>query len=90
MLLPSPTQATFRSVSAPKCSSMVMRSLSTWQGWCVSVRPLITGMVAWRASSATVSWAKVRTTTPSTYRDNTRAVSATGSFRDIWVWPGAR
>ncbi len=90
MLLPSPIQATLRPSSRPKRSSMVMTSESTWQGWWVSVRPLITGMSACRASSATVSWAKVRITTPSTYRESTRAVSGMGSFRASWVCSRSR
>ena len=33
------------------------RSARIWQGWSRSVRPLITGMVACRASSSTSAWA---------------------------------
>jgi hypothetical protein len=36
-----------------------------WQGWKRSVRPLMTGIVEWRANSSTISWPKVRIITPS-------------------------
>ena len=45
-LLQSPTQATARPLMGPLCSSKVMISAMTWQGWLLSVRPLMTGMVA--------------------------------------------
>ncbi len=43
-LLPSPTQATVRPLIGPFSSSNVMMSAMTWQGWLLSVRPLMTGI----------------------------------------------
>ena len=37
----------------PRCSRTVIRSASTWQGWSRSVRPLITGIAPYSASSST-------------------------------------
>ena len=60
MLLPSPTYASFSPSSVPKRSSSVIRSASTWQGWCSWVSMLITGTSDQRASSSTVSCGPVR------------------------------
>ncbi len=65
MLLPSPMKHIFSPSSLALRSRMVMRSASTWQGWAKSVRPLMTGMSAYRASFSTSSWAKVRIMMPS-------------------------
>ena len=53
-LLASPVQATLRPRIGPRCSSKVMTSAMTWQGCERRVRPLITGTVAWRASSSSI------------------------------------
>ena len=45
-LLPSPLQATTCPAIGPRCSSKVMTSAMSWQGWLRLVRPLITGTVA--------------------------------------------
>src|SRR2546425_1948177 len=66
MLLPSPTQAIRFSSHVPRASRTVNRSASTWQGCDRSVRPLITGMVAWCASSTTSWWSNVRIMMPLT------------------------
>ena len=50
----------------------------------------MTGMVAWRLISTRSSWAKTRAMIPSTYRDSTRAVSATVSPRRSWMSADAR
>src|SRR5438445_6464180 len=60
MLLPSPTQAIRFPSHVPSASRTVNRSASTWQGCDRSVRPLITGMEACRASSRTSAWSNVR------------------------------
>ncbi len=54
-LLPSPTQAKVRPATGPRCSSKVIRSARIWQGWLLSVRPLITGTAAARAKFSTSS-----------------------------------
>jgi len=51
MLFPSPDHATVRPRIGPRCSSKVITSAITWQGWVRSVRPLITGTVACSAIS---------------------------------------
>src|SRR5438046_1356798 len=66
MLLPSPTQAIRFPSHVPSASRTVNRSASTWQGCDRSVRPLITGMEACRASSSTSAWSNVRIMIPST------------------------
>jgi hypothetical protein len=53
-LLPSPVQAIRRPSIGPFASSNVMMSATIWQGWVRSVRPLITGTVAWSANSIKV------------------------------------
>ncbi len=50
-LLPSPHQATTWPAIGPRCSSNVSTSAISWQGCEVSVSPLITGTVAYSASS---------------------------------------
>jgi hypothetical protein len=52
MLLPSPIHATFLPAMPPNSCRTVSRSARIWQGCCRSVRPLITGMSAWRANSS--------------------------------------
>ncbi len=52
-LLASPVQATVRPLIAPRCSSKVSTSAITWHGCDHLVRPLITGTVAYSASSRT-------------------------------------
>src|SRR5574341_598171 len=84
-LFPSPTYATTIPASLPFCLSIVSKSARIWHGWCESVRPLITGIAAWRAHSSNRSWPKVRMTNASRYRDSTRAVSATVSPRPSWI-----
>ena len=46
--------------SRPSRSRIVITSARAWHGCALSVSPLITGIVAWRASSSTSSWANVR------------------------------
>src|SRR6188472_3908448 len=58
-LLSSPLQATVRPRIGPRCSSKVITSAITWQGCDTLVRPLITGTVAYLASSASVLWSSV-------------------------------
>ena len=60
MLLPSPTQATVLPAIGPRCSSKVITSAISWQGCVRSVRPLITGTVAYSASSSSFSSRVVR------------------------------
>ena len=50
-LLPSPHQATVWPAIGPRCSSKVITSAISWQGWLAAVRPLITGTVACAAIS---------------------------------------
>ena len=50
-LLPSPHQATTWPAIGPRCSSNVITSAMSWQGWLELVSPLITGTVAYCASS---------------------------------------
>ena len=69
----------------PRCSSKVMTSAMVWQGWESSVRPLITGTLAKDARSCSLEATPVRIMMTSTYRDSTRAVSATVSPRWSWV-----
>ncbi len=59
-LLPSPTQATVLPLIDPRCSSKVMISAITWQGWLLSVNPLMTGTLACSASASSVSWELAR------------------------------
>ena len=66
MLLPSPHQAMVRPAMAPRCSSKVMTSPISWQGWVRSVRPLMTGTVACSASSSRCASLTVRITMAST------------------------
>ena len=65
--------------NAPKCSLMVCRSASAWQGCSSSVSALITGMPAVAASSSTTPWLRVRMTIASTYCASVCATSATDS-----------
>src|SRR5881398_1233086 len=66
MLLPSPIHAIRLPSHPPTASRTVKRSASTWHGCDRSVRPLITGMVAWLASCSTSPWSNVRIMMPST------------------------
>src|SRR5216110_3356162 len=75
MLLPSPTKATRTLASRPRCSKSVKQSESTWQGWCRSERPLMTGTRAPAARSTTLWWRKVRAITRSTQRSRFRAMA---------------
>ena len=54
-LWPSPTQAMVRPATGPRCSSKVCRSAMIWQGWLLSVRPLITGTLEYCAKRSTSS-----------------------------------
>src|ERR1700685_2465156 len=58
---------------------MVNRSVSAWQGWSSSERPLTTGHWAMRANSSISDWENVRITTTSEYEVNTRATSGRDS-----------
>ena len=60
MLLPSPDQAMRVPAIGPRCSSKVITSAISWQGWVRSVRPLMTGTVACSASSSSFSSLVVR------------------------------
>ena len=60
MLLPSPDQAIALPWMAPRCSSKVITSAISWQGCVLSVRPLITGTVAYLAISRSFSSTVVR------------------------------
>ncbi len=64
-LLPSPTYAILMPFQRRFFSRIVNRSDSTWQGWCKSVSPLMTGIVALRAHSSTVRCSWHRITSPS-------------------------
>ena len=61
-LLPSPTYATSRPASVPKCSCSVSRSASAWHGWWVSVSAFTTGTDDHQANSSTSACACVRIT----------------------------
>ena len=74
-LLLSPTYASFRPSSRPLCSRIVRKSAIAWQGWLKSVRPLITGTLAYSAIRSTMSWAKVRIMMPCTMRSRFLATS---------------
>ena len=50
-----------------------------WHGCSKSESALMTGTVAWRASSSRVRWAKTRAAMPSTQRERLRAMSGTDS-----------
>src|SRR5215470_18886982 len=52
MLLPSPHQAIVRPAIGPQCSSKVITSAISWQGWVRLVRPLMTGTLAASAISS--------------------------------------
>ena len=60
MLFPSPDHATALPWIGPRCSSKVITSAISWQGWVLSVRPLITGTVAYLAISSSFSSTVVR------------------------------
>ncbi len=66
MLLPSPDQVTRFPLIGPRCSSKVITSAISWQGWVRSVRPLMTGTVAYSASSISFCSLVVRTMMQST------------------------
>ena len=66
MLLPSPLQAILRPAIGPRCSSKVMMSAMSWQGWVRSVSPLMTGTVACSAISSSFSSRVVRSMMTST------------------------
>ena len=57
----------------------------SWHGCDVSVRPLITGTVAYAANSCSFDTLSVRSMIASTYRDSTRAVSAGVSPRLLCI-----
>src|SRR3989454_447782 len=90
MLLPSPTKATRTLASRPRCSRSVKQSESTWQGWCRSERPLMTGTRAPAARSTTLWWRKVRAMTRSTHRSRLRAMSPADSRSPRRMSPGAK
>ena len=64
-------------VEPPEPLAIVKTSASAWHGCSRRVRPLMTGMSAWAASSTTTSCGPVRTTMPSTNRSRLRATSRT-------------
>ena len=66
VLLPSPTNAMLTPASRPFFSCIVRTSARAWQGCSPSESALMTGASAHRASSFTVSWAKVRAAMQST------------------------
>ena len=78
-LLPSPTYASLRPRSEPRCSRSVSRSASAWHGCSSSESALTTGTLDAAASSVSPSWLSIRTTIASTYRDSVFAMSASGS-----------
>src|SRR2546425_5071618 len=90
MLLPSPMKATRRPASRPRRSRSVKQSERTWQGWCRSERPLMTGTRAPAARSTTLWWRNVRAMTRSTHRSRFRAMSRADSRAPRRMSPGAR
>ena len=74
-LFPSPMYASFNPLKCPFTSLIVSRSASAWQGCEISVKPLITGIDACSANSFTIACEFARIIIPSTYPDNTCAVS---------------
>src|SRR3989442_2175042 len=90
MLLPSPTKATRTLASRPRCSRSVKQSESTWQGWCRSERPLMTGTRAPEARSTTLGWRKVRAMMRSPQRSRLRAMSPADSRSPSRMSPGAK
>ncbi len=65
-LFPSPMYASFSAERRPFFSWTVNRSEMIWQGCSLSSRPLMTGTVAFAASSRTLSRRKARYMMPST------------------------
>ncbi len=78
-LLPSPMNASLRPARPSWSSATVSRSAIIWQGCSQSDRALITGTVPYSASSSRLRCEFTRATMQSTYPDNTRATSETGS-----------
>ena len=85
LLAPSPRKVMVSPASAPRCSRMVSRSASNWQGWKSSDSPLMTGTVVPAAISSSPAWAKVRQTMAATCRSRTRAVSEAVSLPPSWL-----
>ena len=74
-LLPSPIHATLRPSIVPKHSFNVIKSAIIWQGWLSLVRALMIDIAEWLENSIKSWWLAFLIIIPSTYLDNTLAVS---------------
>ena len=81
----SPTKVSVWPASVPRCSRMVSRSASAWQGWNWSVSALTTGTPAYAAISSSRDCSWVRHTMAEAWRPSTRAVSAIDSRTPTWA-----